>query len=117
MSRKIHKIVTRDSMAAMLSNPNPAYVQAVIGKALVAIFNRQTEDEKNINDVREHNTIGFSGADARTGSITAKYFLKHKSLMPWQVEKWSKISRGYPRICKYHKQLNEIAITKEVNHV
>lgn len=106
------EIVTRDSLAKMLENPNPAYVQAVIGKALVAIFNRQTEDEKASNDTRKWNSIGFSGADAKSGSLTAKYWLKHKRLLDWQVEKWIKLSRGYPRLCKYHKQLNEIANEK-----
>lgn len=107
------EIVTRDSLARMLENPNPAYVQAVIGKALVAIFNRQTEDEKVSNDTRKWNSVGFSGADAKSGSLTAKYWLKHKRLLEWQVEKWTKPGRGgYPRLCKYHKQLNEIANEK-----
>lgn len=107
------EIVTRDSLARMLANENPAYVQAVIGKALVAIFNRQTEDEKASNDTNKWNSIGFSGADAKSGCLTAKYWLKHKRLLDWQIEKWTKLSRGYPRLCKYHKQLNEIANQKE----
>jgi hypothetical protein len=112
MSRKIHKIVTRESMATMLAKDNSLYVQTVIGRALVAIFNRQTRSEKAVNDVREHNTVGFSGADAKGGSITAKYWLKHRKLEPWMVKKWTENSRGFPRICKYHKQLNEIAMEK-----
>lgn len=115
---KAGKLVTRDSMLIMLNNDNDAYVQAVIGRALVAIFNRQTEAEKDINDTREHNTVGFSAADAKSGSLTAKYWLKHRSLLPWQMDKWMKDSHGYPRICKYHRQLNEIACAmKEKSHV
>ena len=55
------ELVTRDSIAHMLENPNKTYVINVIGRALVAIFNRQTEDEKTVNDTRVWNSVGFSG--------------------------------------------------------
>ncbi len=104
-------IVTRDSMRAMLTNDNPQYVIAVVGRALVAIFQRQTEAEKSANVTDNHNGIGFSGTDAKSGSLTAKYFLKNKTLQQWQVDNWTRVVNGYPRLCKYHKQLNEIAQT------
>lgn len=115
MARKNHRrrIVTRDTLAEMVRNENPAYVQAVIGRALVAIFNRQTEDEQTTNETRKHNAIGFTGADARSGSLTAKYWLKHKRLEQWMVDKWTHCgSNQYPRICKYHKQLNDVATNR-----
>lgn len=106
-------IVTRDSLAAMLRNPNRAYVEAVIGRALVALLERQTEDERACNDTRVHNSIGFSGADAKSGTLTAKSWLKRRHLEDWQLEKWTRPARnGYPRLCKYAVQLNEIAERK-----
>lgn len=85
----------------------------IVGRALVALFNRQTDDEKDVNDTREHNSVGFSGSDGKSGSLTAKYFLKYGTLLDWQVDKWLKPARnGMPRICKYHKQLNDIATAK-----
>lgn len=110
---KQKQIVTRDTIARMLDNPNRKYVEAVIGRALLALLDRQTADEKIANDTRVWNAVGFSGADARSGSLTAKFYAKHGCLLDWQVNKWTKKGRnGYPRLCKYHKQLNEIALEK-----
>ena len=55
------------------------------------------------------NGNGFTGCDARSGSITAKYYLKYKTLQDWQLERWLEKNR----ICRYHRQLNEIAIAKQ----
>lgn len=111
--------VTRESLAAMLANDNREYVAHVIGRALVAIFQRQTEDERSMNSTNKWNSIGFSGADALSGSMTAKTYIKRKNrqispvLEDWQVEKWLKPARnGFPRICKYADQLNSIAAEK-----
>lgn len=110
-----NNIVTRESLKEMLNNPNPAYVQAVVGRALVVLLNRQTREESQTNTTKIINSIGFAGCDARSGSITAKYYMKHKSLLPWQVQQWTKIGRsGYPRLCKYWKQLDEEAQRNKV---
>lgn len=114
MAKTTHpKIVTRESLAAMLTNENPAYVQMVIGRALCRLLERQTQSEQSSNATDEDNGVGFTGADAHSGSLTAKYFMKHKKLEDWQVARWMKIgANGFPRLCKYHKQLNEIATQK-----
>jgi hypothetical protein len=107
--------VTKDSLAEMLKHQNPKYVEAVIGRALIVILENQTKDEQSAAETIEDNGIGFTGSDARTGTITAKYYQKHNKLEPWMVEKWVKIGKsGYPRICKYHKQLNVRAKQNEV---
>lgn len=102
--------VTRESITAMLNNPNPKYVEAVIGRALVALLNNQTADEQAMATTNEDNGIGFTGGDAYGGTLTAKYYIKHKSLLDWQVEKWLKVgANGFPRLAKYHAQLNAVA--------
>ena len=103
-------IVTRDSLVALLER-KPA---ETVGRALVAIFKAgQTEDERADNTAAVFNGVGFSGADARSASITAKYYIKHGKLLDWQIEQWIKPAKnGYPRLCKYAKQLNEIAESK-----
>jgi len=112
------KIVTRESVQRMLENKDPLFVAAVVGKALVVLLNNQTRDEAASNITTQHNGIGFTGADAFTGSVTAKYFLKHKTLLDWQVAKWTKPGKkGYARLSKYHKQLNEAAMARQVTHV
>ena len=103
-------IVTRTSLQTMLDNTNPAYVMAVVGRALVQLHKRQTESEKVTNSTQEHNGVGFAGCDARSGSMTAKYFMKNNRLEQWMVDKWLKRgSTGYSRLVKYHAQLNEVA--------
>ena len=107
-------IVTRESIQAMLENPNPEYVKQVVGRALVAIFNNQTESEKSSNGTVELNGIGFSGADGRSGVLTAKSYLKNRTLQDWQVERWTKPGKnGFARLTKYAKQLNAIAEMKK----
>jgi hypothetical protein len=114
MSKETKVVVTRDTIHTMLQNPNPNYVMNVVGRALVGIYNRQTEHEKVINTTTNSNGVGFAGCDAKGGSLSAKYFLKHKRLETWMINKWLKVSgvSGYPRLCKYHKQLNDIALQK-----
>ncbi len=106
-------IVSRDSLRNMLNNPNHDYVVRVIGRALVVLLKNQTSEEQTTNSTKVDNGIGFTGADAKSGSITAKYFIRHNTLLDWQVERWLKpASNGYPRLAKYHKQLNEAAKAK-----
>lgn len=106
--------VTKDSIQLMLNNSNRDFVMHVVGRALVAIFKRQTEDEKSSNTTNKHNSIGFAGCDARSGSLTAKSYLKNKKLEDWQIDRWLVISErtNYARLCKYHTQLNQIAQEK-----
>lgn len=110
MRRRTEALVTRASLLALLSDP--AKRQHVIGRALVVLFNNQTRDEQASNTTRLFNNIGFTGSDARDGTITAKYYLKHRSLLDWQVERWMADFRGFPRICKYHAQLNRAALAR-----
>lgn len=105
-------IVTKSNMIEALNDSRPGFIQQYIGKALVAIFNFQTEDEKSANSTDNNNNIGFTGSDAKDGSITAKYFLKNGTLLDWMVDSWLKDFRGSPRITKYARQLNMVAAIK-----
>jgi hypothetical protein len=107
-------LVTADSVDAMLSNPNPMYVQLAIGRALVGLLKRQTDEEQNSNATLAHNGIGFTGADAHWATVTAKYFQRNNRLQDWQIQAWTKICKnGHTRLSKYHKQLNQIAVEKQ----
>lgn len=106
-------IVTRESLQLMLDKASPEKRQHIVGRALVALFERQTASEKSCNDTHDWNKIGFSGADAKSGTLTAKTYLKHKKLLDWQVERWMAPQKnGYARVTKYAAQLNEIALEK-----
>lgn len=106
-------LVTRESLIDLVTRGNEVSKEAV-GRALVHLFNRQTKDEQITNDTRKHNEMGFTPQDARSGSITAKYFIKHRTLLDWQYEKWIESNaKGIPRIAKYWRQLNEVANEKQ----
>lgn len=108
---KNEALVTKDTIRDLLQTKNPAQV---IGWALVVIFKNQTLSEQVDNATTEYNGIGFTGFDAKSGSLTAKYFMEYGYLMQWQIDAWMRIEKsGYPRICKYYKQLNEEAIKKQ----
>jgi len=105
--------VTSEVLTTMIETADEAKRQAIIGRALVVIFNNQTEGEKASNQTNKDNGVGFTGADAHSGCITAKYYLKYQRLLDWQVDKWIKRNRnGVMRIAKYHKQLDAAAKSK-----
>jgi hypothetical protein len=107
---KVQPIVTRESLARMLLEADDVKRQHIIGRALVALFKRQTQAEQANLTTQVDNGVGFTGGDAIGGSLTAKSYLARRQLQPWQVEKWTRTgSNGFPRICKYAKQLDEIA--------
>lgn len=106
-------LVTRDTIRSLLSNPDRRIVEATIGRALVVLLNKQTESEAAVNETQLHNMVGFTGADAKSGSITAKTWLKRGCLEDWQIERWTRVGKsGYPRLAKYWKQLDNAAKMK-----
>jgi len=106
-------IVTKEKLIQMLDTADEHKKAQIVGRACLVLFNRQLEDEKQTNSTRTTNNRGFTQADARQGSITAKYFIKRKTLEDWQVKQWLKVDvRGTPRIVKYWKQLDEAAKQK-----
>lgn len=109
---KPQKLVTKEWFAAKIA-ANPSHT---IGRALVAIFNEQTTEERSDNVTKFHNGVGFAKPDARVGAIAAKSFLKNGKLEPWQLNIWLRPNaQGLPRIVKYAEQLNNIANSKLLN--
>ena len=104
------QMITKSSLTAMIQSADEAKRAKIVGRALVAIFKRQTETERQVNATQVNNLRGFAPQDAKAGSITAKYFIKNGTLDTWQVDKWLKVDvRGTPRIVKYWRQLDEVA--------
>jgi hypothetical protein len=81
---------------------------SAVGRALVDIFNQQAAEEKSCNYTRLSNGMGFSKAHGRIGALAAKYFLKHGTLLDWQLKPWLKDKNGKPMICQYEKQIAKI---------
>jgi hypothetical protein len=106
-------MVTKDSLTKMIVEASPEKQAQIVGRACLVLFKRQTETERQANTTNVENSVGFTGSDARCGSLTAKSFLKYNTLQPWQVERWLKVDRrGTMRIAKYWKQLDQAAREK-----
>lgn len=103
-------LVTKRSLEEAIVR-NPVHT---IGRALMLLYKYgQTDDEQDTNATHYFNGVGFTGSDARSGSITARYYMKHGTLLDWQIERWTKRNaKGRMRIAKYHRQLNEFALAK-----
>lgn len=85
---------TKEKIHCLL-NSNPKAVE----KALLVLFNRQTDTEQAAEDTKFVNMRGFTAADAPRLSSIAKYLIRRKSLTEKQV---ALVRR---RIMKYWKQL------------
>lgn len=107
--KKQPKLVTKNWMVVRIAK-NPIHV---IGRALLAIFNNQTPDEQDHHATVLLNGIGFTAFDAELGTRCAKHYRDKKTLEPWMVKVWMEPdAKGYPKIAKYHRQLNDIAVSK-----
>lgn len=61
-----------------------------------------------MTDTRETNFRGFAQCDARAGSLSARFYIKHRMLNDWQIELWRKTNvRGVSRLGKYWRQIAE----------
>lgn len=72
-------------------------------KAVVKIYEYQTADEKRAHETKEHNNVGFNGADAKIMSSFAEFYMERGYLSPKQMM----IARK--KIMKYAGQLCKIA--------
>jgi hypothetical protein len=105
-------IVTRDSLQALVDNERTR--KDAIGRALVILLKNQTQSEATSNNTTDHNGVGFAPMDAYSGSLTAKTYIKTKTLRDWQIEKWYKKGKtGYSRIVKYWRQIDVAAQQKQ----
>lgn len=103
-------MLTRDQLADMIRNADNETKTRIVGRALVVLFERQTMVEQQAHATTVSNNIGFAGCDARSGTLSAKAFLKNHTIQWRFVERWIKADKhGRPYICKYHKQLAEAA--------
>lgn len=100
------KLVTKEFIKTKLEEN----AEKLIGRALSAILKYQTDVESTNNITKDFNGVGFTKSDSRTGTLTAKYYLKHGKLEEWQLKLWKGLNKkGEPRILKYADQLNRIA--------
>ena len=64
------KIWTRDEIDSLLMRSDNAVMRAII-----RIFELQTLDEQTATRTKHENSVGFSAADAKAGTLFAQYLL------------------------------------------
>jgi len=69
--------------------------QRWLEKGILAIYNRQTQDEKIQEDTKYYNNMGFRSCDARLGSYYAKWILSGKHLSGRHLLRAKKIMKHY----------------------
>ena len=101
-------MITKTLIVELLQSNDKA-----VGRALVALYARQTESEKCTEATLNNNGEGFTPADAFIGGSMAKFFADRGYLTAKQLEYWRKPNaKGTPRICKYAGQLLLVAEAK-----
>lgn len=78
-----------------------------VERAIVAIYDRQTQDEKATSDTRHVNHRGFRANHASKGSYYARWVLGGRRLTGFHLDNARTI------VMHYHKQLAEIANARE----
>lgn len=91
-----------ESQIVQLLNTNPK----AVARAIVVIFDRQTQDEKATDATRHHNNRGFQACDARRGSYYARWVLSGRELTGNHLEKARRMA------IKYRRQLVQAAKDK-----
>ncbi len=75
-------------------------------RGLLAVFHKQTEDERKAHNTIENNGVGFTGWDAEILTSFAYQYIQRRSLSPKQMKVLHK------RMPKYAAQLHAIATEK-----
>ena len=84
------KTWTPDEIKALLDRSAEA-----VERGVVAIYKRQTEDERDAAETKHSNRIGFSAFHAHRGTYYARWILSGRHLSGSHVERARKLVRHY----------------------
>lgn len=105
LKEKIEQVLSRTDKTGMHA----------IGRALVHLKNRQTQDEQISLTTKHNNNRGFMPQHATIGTNMAHFYEENGFITPKQMEYWQKGTEKStkPRITRYWKQLVEEAEKKQ----
>ena len=85
-----------------------------LARALVALNERQTWDERRDETTRYHNEQGFRPMHAKRGTSMARFYVQRGYLTPKQIAWWrARTDSGKSRIEIYAGQLLKVAQAKK----
>lgn len=94
---------TKEDIVILLEKNDKA-----VAKALVRLYERQTQDEQSTQNTRYRNGKGFRPCHARMGTSMAEFFKRNGYLTPKQAAYWRMPDKkGNMRIGIYASQLLE----------
>lgn len=96
------KLYSTEEIRSLLEKSDKA-----VQRAIVALYSRQTESEKNSEATVEKNGVGFNGFDAKFFSSLAQQIQSGRNLSAKQI------AFARKGIMKYSKQLASIANERE----
>ena len=101
-------VLSKDAIVEMLKTTDVA-----VARALVALNERQTQDEQVQENTKYQNGQGFRPCHARMGTLMANFYLRRNFLTAKQIAYWRKPDKsGAMRIGIYAGQLLEVAKAK-----
>ena len=105
-------IVTKSWIVQYIKEKPAELAKAMVGRALWRLWRRQTADEQQDKRTKHRNARGFNAFDAVPGSYAGQYYAKHGTITNQMFKEWTapRGRGGYPKICRYTRQLNEIAL-------
>lgn len=114
MESKMQEQITLERILQLLMHPGELGRKAV-GRALVALNNRQTIDEQREQETKYNNNKGFQKCHAKRGTSMAGYVERNGALTNAQWQWWTSPAPGgtRPRITIYASQLLAIALEKQ----
>lgn len=85
-----------------------------VERAILFLYDRQTESEKRSGGTKEDNGRGFSGLDGRFLSSLGKRLRMGLSLTPGQLTAIRRLNpKGFCILAKYHGQLQDAIAAKK----
>lgn len=111
---KTEKIITKEKLVRWLVNGTHTKSPLKVMEWVIFHINSLQEPaEQQRKETAFDNGVGWTQGDARVGTLTAEAIAKYGAMQEWQLKMWASLnSKGEPRLAKYHKQLNDIAINK-----
>lgn len=105
-------MLTKEYIQNLVGEDSPRGRRAAV-RALMQIYERQTDHEKSFRGNVEHNGVGFGGVDVEFFTSLAENYKNKGWLSDRQIYQLQKRnSKGVPKIGKYWKQLREIGLEK-----
>jgi len=95
------KLWSKESIQKLLETNDESVI-----KAMLRIYDRQTQDEQVAQDTQDWNSVGFTGVDAEIMSSFTEYYNKWGKLSPKQMMLAKK------KMKKYWKQLLDVIRTE-----